>query len=232
MIKPGKSYTFFILLFAFFACKNTSGVDAPNSITIGEYTFDFPAGFNLINGRGIDSYVGRIEGDELSFQFDFGYYSNTLVDTPEEFMRKHGWLKMHIAYPFLKEGVAYDNTNLPDVQIKAIHPVKNDITTDYIVKCTYRDSLFNIPVKLPDTIKNYQIETDTIDHYYVKIVYPENALSKMVGIYIQNLDEYNTSIRAYKTLTLSVECDFGDYKEVLDIFRTVRTRDNVYLFNR
>ena len=55
------------------------------------YQFDFPLDFDLIKEQGIDSYVGKIEGDCLTFGFDYGYYSNSFEESPQEYLDKGNW---------------------------------------------------------------------------------------------------------------------------------------------
>jgi opacity protein-like surface antigen len=46
-------------------------------IEIGPYIIDVPSDAVLVEGRGIDSYVGKIKGKDLHLTFDYGYYSNS-----------------------------------------------------------------------------------------------------------------------------------------------------------
>ncbi len=72
----------------------TCGVSSKNqfgpwkTIEVGRYIFDFPAGFELKKGKGIDSYVGKIQDDSISFSFDYGYYSNDFELLSEEYQNE------------------------------------------------------------------------------------------------------------------------------------------------
>ncbi len=48
----------------------------PSTIEIGEYTFNFKTTFVLEELQGIDSYVGRVNGDAISLSFDYGWYTS------------------------------------------------------------------------------------------------------------------------------------------------------------
>lgn len=56
---------------------NTVEIVEPSStIKIGRYQFQFPVGFSLIPGNGIDSYIGNINGAGISLSFDSGAYTS------------------------------------------------------------------------------------------------------------------------------------------------------------
>lgn len=47
---------------------------------IGKYKIEFPIDFNFIEEQGIDSYIGRIENQELVVSFDYGAFTNNLEE--------------------------------------------------------------------------------------------------------------------------------------------------------
>lgn len=62
---------------------NTVEIVEPSvSIEIGRYRFQFPVGFSLIPGQGIDSYVGNIVGAGISLGFDYGPYTGPSTNLP------------------------------------------------------------------------------------------------------------------------------------------------------
>jgi len=62
---------------------NTIEIVEPSStIKIGRYQFQFPLGFSLVPGQGIDSYVGNINGNDISLSFDYGAYTGPSTNLP------------------------------------------------------------------------------------------------------------------------------------------------------
>lgn len=65
--------------------ENSSDIDGKNTnenvsndvipIEIGDYVFEFPSEFELIEEQGIDSYIGKLVGSEITLSFDFGWYT-------------------------------------------------------------------------------------------------------------------------------------------------------------
>jgi len=51
-------------------------------IRIGRYQFQFPLGFSLVPGQGIDSYIGNINGAGISLSFDYGAYTGPSSNLP------------------------------------------------------------------------------------------------------------------------------------------------------
>lgn len=63
-----KNIVILILFSILFSCNENL-----NTIKIGEFTFQFPNDFKLINEQGIDSYNGKVSNGKIRFQFDYGY---------------------------------------------------------------------------------------------------------------------------------------------------------------
>ena len=57
-------------------------VNNPSSIEIADYTFNFQTQYVLEELQGIDSYVGKVNGDGLSLIFDYGWYTRPLSNLP------------------------------------------------------------------------------------------------------------------------------------------------------
>ncbi|MEQ9404691.1 MAG: hypothetical protein RIM99_13955 [Cyclobacteriaceae bacterium] len=69
----------FSVLISTFSCSEN---EDPNleyvnlkEVEIGDYVFEFPSHFELIEKQGIDSYVGEVVGSGITFIFDFGVYT-------------------------------------------------------------------------------------------------------------------------------------------------------------
>src|SRR5688572_5076506 len=91
-----------IVIILFGCGESSKKLDEWKTIEVGNYEFDFPPDFELIKEKGIDSYVGKIKGDSMSFGFDFGYYSNDLGQTTQEYL-SHGDWRLALPYQFMKD---------------------------------------------------------------------------------------------------------------------------------
>ncbi len=199
------------------------------TIEIGDYLFDFPADFKLVKEKGIDSYVGRIKGDSMFFQFDFGYYSNRLEQTPQEFLDKGYW-RLVLPLEFMKEGVAYDQSNTPKVDVINIRPASVQDSSiapgcDYVAKCKYGKITVDFGVYIPDETKQMNFAVDTLDKVYRKIVWAKDPQKGTTGIYLEDLNSFNGSIN--NTLALSMSADkltTNQQETALKIFRTGRRK--------
>ena len=52
------------------------------TIVIGDYRFEFPSQFRLIEEQGIDSFVGKVVGSGIELKFDFGVYTSPIENLP------------------------------------------------------------------------------------------------------------------------------------------------------
>lgn len=65
--------------------KNDDTVSqAEKSLTIADYLFEVPADFKLIEGKGIDSYVGSVKGNDYTITFDYGWYTSSFENLPAD----------------------------------------------------------------------------------------------------------------------------------------------------
>jgi hypothetical protein len=217
--------TFFLLV----SCNSDIGkeVTGLNVIEIGSYQFDFPNDFKLVKEKGTDSYVGKIIGDGLTITFDYGYYSNSFAETPNEYLDKEHW-KMEIIYQFLEEGVLYDDSNYPKVDILGIRSVSlNDSTfekgIDFIATCKHSETTFEFPISLPNEIKKYEFKIDTLSGHFRKLVIANDPFDGLTGLYLKDLDSYNKSINSSLALSMSTLALTKKQQElVIKIFETVR----------
>lgn len=201
-----KSLIFILFLFTLLGCSSEH--ERIKEIEIGEFIFDFPYSFVLKEEQGIDSYVGKISNDSMSISFDYGYYSNKLVQTSEEYLNNKRWL-LDTKYQFLKPGITYDNHNMPKVDLLSVRKPDNVNDTsfckdcDYVALCKHDDKEFNWPIYLPEEIKQHIVKIDSINGIYRRIVIAKNPLKGLTGIYIRSLSNFNESMNNYLALTMS-----------------------------
>lgn len=200
------------------------------TIEVGDYLFDFPADFELVTGNGIDSYVGKIEGDSMWFGFDFGHYSDDFEQTPQEYLDKGYW-RHTLPHQFMKVGITYDQTNMPKVDVINIRPATIQDSTigkgcDYVAKCKHDTTEFDFAVYIPDEIKQLNFSIDTVDNQYRKIVLAKDPLNGTTGIYIRDLNGFNESINGYLALSMATSNLTSKQQEIaLKIFKTGRHKN-------
>lgn len=220
--------TILVMIFLF-ACGRTENKSDEQwkTIEVGDYLFDFPADFKLVTEKGIDSYVGKIKGDSIWFGFDFGYYSNDFEQTPQEYLDEGHW-RLSLPYQFMKEGITYDQTNTPKVDIISIRPATLHDSTigkgcDYVAKCKHDKTEFDFAVYIPTEIKEMNYSIDTVDNHYRKIVWAKDPKKGTTGIYLRDLNGFNESINSFLALSMATNNLTSKQQELaLKIFKTGR----------
>jgi hypothetical protein len=223
--------TFFVLIILF-GCGQTEkkSEEQWKTIEVGDYLFDFPADYELVKEKGIDSYVGKIQGDSMWFGFDFGYYSNDFEKTTQEYLDEGHW-QLTLPYQFMKDGVTYDQTNIPKVKVLNIRPAtsKDSVTgkgCDYIAKCKHDKTEFDFAVYIPNNIKQMNYSIDTVDNQYRKIVWAKDPQKGTTGIYIRDLNSFNESINSNLALSMATSKLTIQQQEIaLKIFKTGRHKN-------
>lgn len=218
-----------LALFLLDSCSSDIGekVTGLNVIEIGSYQFDFPNDFNLVKERGVDSYVGKIIGDSLTIRFDYGYYSNSFVETPNEYITKEHW-KMEMTYQFLEEGVTYDNSNYPKVDIIEIKAVSHNDSVfekgvDYLAIYKRNEAKFEFQISLPNEIKKYKFKTDTLSGHFRKFVIANDPIEGLTGLYLKDIESYNKSMNSSLALSISTVAVTKKQQElVMKIFESVK----------
>src|SRR5688572_20663442 len=222
-----RKFIYFVLFSFLLGCSDKT---KPKTITIGDYSFDFPADFKLIKEKGIDSYVGKIKGDSMWLGFDYGYYSDPLVESSQEYLEKKFWISDG-GIQFMKEGITYDNNNYPKVELLSLRPTTLSDTikfngADFIATCKHDSLIFDYPVKLPDKTKEHFIHVDTIQNHMRKIIIAKDPKNGLTGIYLKDLKGFNESINSYLALSMATsDLTKQQQDSVLKIFSSVRFID-------
>ena len=220
--------TFFALIILFSCGQTEKKLDGQwKTIEVGDYLFDFPADFELVSEKGIDSYVGKIKGDSMWFGFDFGYYSSDFEQTSQEYL-ENGFWRMQLPYRFMKEGITYDQTNTPKVDVINIRPATIQDSNigsgcDYVAKCKHEKTEFDFAVYIPNEIKQTNYLIDTVDNQYRKVVWAKDPKKGTTGIYIRDLNGFNESINSYLALSMATgKLTSKQQETALKIFKTGR----------
>lgn len=216
-----------LLLFIAVVSSSCTKKDSWKTIEIGDYLFDFPADFELKKERGIDSYVGKINGDSISFGFDFGYFSDDFGETEEEFIENKNW-RYDAAYQFMKPGITYDNNNSPKIEVIGTRKVIDSDSMlkkgiDYIGYCKYDTLTFIHPITIPDEIKKWDFKIDTINNLYRRMVLPKDSVKGFVGVYLHEVNGFDESKNNYLSISIGAYClTMAQQELVIKILKTGR----------
>lgn len=224
-----------LLIFAtvvLFGCAHTdrNNYQQWKTIEVGNYLFDFPSDFKLIAEKGIDSYVGEIKGDSISFSFDFGYYSSKLEQTSEEYL-EHGVWREDLPHRFMKDDLTYSNADIPKVDVISIRPASIQDSTvgkgcDFVAKCKYGNSKSDFAIYIPNEIKQNNYAIATVDNQYRRILWSKDPKNGLTGIYIKDLKSLNQSMNSYLALSMVADSLTSSQQEIaLKIFKTGRLKN-------
>lgn len=178
------------------ACNDPATTnETTEEITIREYEFRFPKGFELIREKGLDSYVGKITNGNILFRFDFGYYSDPLDQPVSEYLAQDTWKWAALAkHHLLPTG---DATGMSK-EVKLIGSVTKD-SIHYTNWYAFRGARLDYTLTVPETIAQTKITTDTVG----TIVYKFVRRRDYVGLYAKDLSKLNTSINAFPALSIT-----------------------------
>lgn len=219
-----RQYFLLFLVLSFIGCSDN---EKPRMITIGEYAFMFPNDFKKVEELGIDSYVGKVKGESIVFGFDYGYYSDRLIETEQEYIDKKYWLQ-NAEYQFMKPGITYDNNNRPKIELINVRQATNGDTSkfknaDLIAKCKHDSIVFEYPITLPDKTKQHIVKVDTIQNHLRRIIIAKNPSKGLTGIFLMNLNDYNKSMNSYTALSMATSnLTKRQQDSVLKIFSTLK----------
>jgi hypothetical protein len=193
---------------------------------IGPYSFLLPKGYKIVKDKGIDSYVGRITNDTITIYFDYGYYSDPLLLTQEEYVHSYQW-RLNAAAEIAAEDLKFEETEqdvksstLPDLQVRTIR--YDTLSNEWLATCVLDSIELNYRIPIPMIYKEYEtIEADSTESDYIKVVIPFDAQKNYTGMYLRD-KKYNgaaLSLVAHKLTELQK-------KEVLRILHEVKRIDD------
>lgn len=210
-----------IAIFTLLVCSCSSEKEsnaAHNEIEIGEFAFQFPHDFKLLKEKGIDSHVGRISNEKIDFQFDYGYYSNSLDKSISEYLGQDVWkwnaLGQHGLLPSGAElsGIAKET---------ALIGFQTDDSIKYINLYMFKGDTLSYEITIPKEILETKIKIDTIDN----VVYKYVRKSNYVGLYAKNLRGFKKSINSYLALSIVANgLNKEETKIAYEILRTCKLR--------
>lgn len=197
------------------------------TLHIGAYRIDVPSNCKWKEEQGIDSYVGKIVGDDWVLQLDYGVYGGEMGQTLPEYLNNGFW-RRELAYRFMREGITYDAQNTPIVKILGIRQAiaKDSVVgsgCDYVAHCRFETTEFNAPVYVPREVKQTHSTIDTLHNQYRRIVWSDDSENGITGLILRNFDTYTASKNGSYSLTLYAhKLTAAQQKTVLRILRSVR----------
>lgn len=202
-----KSLLFLFYLCLFINCTQSVKLHTAKwkEIEIGDYILEFPPDFTLVPIKGSDSYVGKIVRDSLEIKFDFGYYSPSFGQTPQDYLKGARW-KFDAAFQVMKRHKRYNDSNFPKIEAVYVRPAVGEDSVlgkgcDYVAKCKYKNKEFDYAIFLPDEIKNYDFITDSTNEFYRKIVLAKNPRKGATGLYIRE-KKFSNDNNSYLSLSM------------------------------
>jgi hypothetical protein len=196
------------------------------TIEMGNYLIDVPSSFHLSPAQGIDSEVGELKGKGISFSYEYGAYTYTLLSTAKEYIECGRWRDEAI--------IRYLNTrkypvqNYTEVKVTSYRPsLKPDSSLaggcDYVARCTYAGKVFELPIFIPREIKDHIVTKDTVQHQLRRVVCPKKGINGLTGIYMR--DERWTSVNRMDYPALQINAsnlNLSQQKLALEVFATLR----------
>jgi hypothetical protein len=223
-----------VALLIIFSCITSCSDSKTNwkTIELGRYLLDVPQGFNFKYHRGIDSEGGEITNDTIKLTTDFGYYTDTLFQTPQEYLNTHRFV-FDAQNQFMTNGVTYTNKDSPKIDVLSIRPstVKDSDKAgffsgaDYIATCRHNNKIFSWPVRLPNDIKRHTIQIDNFNHLYRRIALPKKEFMGETAIYMREKQSLSTPIsNPYGIVIGGDSLSSKQQALVLKIFKTLRPK--------
>ena len=219
-----------LLVLLFSNCTETKKKD---SVTIGNYTFNFPSDFEVIKEKGINAGIGKIKSASLTLDFEFGANSYKLVSTSQEYLESKAWLQEFIDN-FNQERP--DKVNVSMITVVNVMPVSFDsfVRNNYpyrnappeyiaVLKWHSNANEFEYAFEIPEFIRQHIIKKDTIQNCLRKIVIAKNPMKGITGIYMQRLKEKSEIVNDNSALSIYASKINKEQQDlILKVFATVK----------
>lgn len=191
-----RTVAYIVIFLTLASCGDKSNSNyIETEIEIGAFTFQFPQDFKLIKEQGIDSYVGKVSNGKIDFQFDYGYYSNSLDKSIAEYLEQDVWKWNALG----RYGLLPSGTELSGIAKEtALISCQTEDSIKYINFYMFKGDTLSYKLTIPKEILETKIEIDTID----SVVYKYVRKSNYVGLYAKNLRGFNKSINSYLALSI------------------------------
>lgn len=196
---------------------------------VGNYYFDVPSDFDLVETNGVDSYTGYIKGDSLTLGFDYGYYSSDLTQSIDEYLLSPDIQLFFHTQLKTNENMDYGKIYVPRRNITIIESTSKDSVSDTTytwihLRISNKDTTIFTRVIIPKEIFQSDVIIDTTDNIVRRIVIPKENSNSTVGIVLTDLNSFNNSLNGYLKLGIAASNVNESQKQVaLNIFNSLRT---------
>ena len=223
-----------LIVFANLSCNNSN--PQWKTIALGRYLLDVPQSFKYKYHAGIDSEGGEITNDTITLLTDYGFYTDTLYQTPDEYLNKRYFL-FDAVTQFMKNGVTYDYRNTPKVELLYIRKsTKQDSDkvgffsgSDYIALCRHDGKQFLWSIKLPSDVKNHKVKIYTSNNIYTRTARLKDGSPSEIAIYMRDKKAFVESRNSYDSIVIgSRHLTAKQQALVTKIFSTLRPKSNAY----
>jgi len=178
-----------ILIIALWGYQHRSRPEPPKPqiISAGIYEFRLPDGLSVSRARGSDGQAGCLYNDSLVIYYGCGPYVSDLPETPSEFFAADEWYGNALNH-IISKGL-FSGGPRPDIQLLDYYPTYTDCKKpQYNAVCRYNETVFEVPVLLPEHMRNYIFRADTMHLQYRKLVFPREDTDGRCGIWIEPQD--------------------------------------------
>jgi hypothetical protein len=217
-------------VFTSLSCNNSN--NHWKTIKLGGYLLDVPPDFKYKHHTGIDSEGAEISSDAITLFTNYGFFTDTLYQTPEEYLNKR-YFTSDAATRFMKSGITYDYKNTPKVELISIgKSTKQDSDkigffsgSDYIAICQHAGKPFSWPVKLPSEVKNHIVKTSLSNNVYTRTARLKGGSPSEIAIYMRDQRTFVKSRNSYYGIVIGAKHLTAKQQElVTKIFSTLRPK--------
>lgn len=201
MTKTKTIISFVFILIGLYSCTSDSEEkESRNEIKIGEYSFTFPKGFELRNESGVDSHVGKVGNGQIEFSFDYGYYSNSLAKSFDEYINEWTWKSNALSRLNYSSGSSIDEYS-EHKNVSLLSYSKID-SSRFQLLFRYKNDTIEYKLNIPNDVLRTEVDIDTLNGIIYKLVNYAGEDDKYVGLYAKNLNRFNKTINSYPALSI------------------------------
>lgn len=230
-----KEYILVLLLIMQVSCKakiDTELAPIPikegwQKIDLSSFELQTPKGYEFEEQKGIDSFVGKISNSEVTFSFDYGWYSDNTPLTLKEVFTNN-------LYKFEEEilrqsGHKYRRRNSTH-EVLNINSIKKLDTEKYLASFDLQGTKMEIvfsPSELGQgkEFDKFEFIISDSHEFYQKIYFPKSiSQNSRVGIYTQEL-KHNKSDSPNKLAFSTTDTTIENFEEILEILKTIRMKN-------
>ncbi|GAB5554553.1 MAG: hypothetical protein Sapg2KO_41440 [Saprospiraceae bacterium] len=203
-----------------------------HKIDLGSFELEAPKGFKYKQRQGIDSYVGQISNGKITFEFDYGWYSNNKPLTPREVFED---TKTTLYLNDLMSAFqgTMDSASLYfalEENLRVISAIPQGDGT-FLANLEMNDQEAQVVFEpfAPGTENEYYqyvIEEEIDRAYYKKIYFPKKLGQRArAGVYMEDLLNKKESPYGYDQLAFyTFDMDQNNKEVLIEIFETIKMK--------